>query len=330
MPQYFLPSKTRFADRLHRWAIRRGFPICLRVSTRWPRWYQHLTGRWVIFLVFLVYPRPKRLIRRNLARLMGRPAGSMRVRLGAASMIQHFGIYWADLFGLSQQPEKASALTESVSGKEHLDAAVAAGRGAVLLTAHMGNWELGSVLLGAQSLPISIVHIKDAFADVDSHRRLLHGDRVEEISIEPGTGLSSLPVLRALRAGRLVAMQGDRDFDGRGIPASFCGEIVRFPRGPFVVALLTGAPVLPVFITYTESYRFEVRFGEPIRVASSGDRERDLADAVARWALVLEAEVRRAPTQWYTFYDYFAEHRASVEEASSPQREGQPRRRASA
>lgn len=330
MPQYFLPSKTRIADRLHRWAIRRWFPVCMRVATRWPRWYRLFSSRWVIFLVFLVYPRPKRLIRRNLARLMGLPPGSWRVRRGAASMIQHFGIYWADLFAFSQLPEEAQAYTESVTGKRHLDDAVASGKGAVLLTAHLGNWELGGVLLGAQSLPISIVHIKDAFADVDSHRKLLRGDRVEEIPIQPGTGLSSLPVLRALRAGRLVAMQGDRDFDGRGIPASFCGETVRFPRGPFVVALLTGTPILPVFVTYTEDYRFEVIFGEPIRVASSADRERDLGEAVARWAAVLEAQVRRVPTQWYTFYDYFAEHRVSAEQASAPQREGQPRRRASA
>jgi len=333
MPQYHLPSKSRWADRFHRWAIRVWFPVLADVAPRWPRWYQQIHARWIIFVIMLVYPKPKPLIRRNLARVMGLGERSWRVRRACSAMFRHFAFYWVDLFRFAQlPPERMLECHDGVVGEEHLDAAVADGKGAVLLTAHLGNWELGGVLLSQQELPVSIVYVKDAFADVERFRSFLRakGD-VEEIAIAPGAAWSSLPVLRALRAGRLVAMQGDRDFDGRGIPAPFFGELVRFPRGPFLVALLTGAPIVPAFVSYTERYRFAASFGEPIYVHSTGDRERDLQAGVERWAAVLEAEIRRVPTQWYTFYDYFEKHRVRPDEvtAEAPSRRA-PRRRASA
>ena len=130
---------------------------------------------------------------------------------------------------------------------------------------------------------------------------------VEEIPLKLDSAWSSLPVLRALREGRLVAMQGDRDFEERGIAAPFFGSTVRFPRGPFMVALLTGAPIVPTFVTYTPGYDFQASFGDPLHLVSTGDRDHDLARGVERWAKVLEEAVARHPTQWYTFFDYWAE-----------------------
>lgn len=317
--QYLLAHPSRIADRLHRWAIRRWFPVLARVAPRWPRWWELIHARWVIFLIMAIYPRPKRLIRKNLARVLGASEGSWRVRRAGSVMLRHFAFYWVDMFRFAQLPSaSASDVFDNIEGSKELGEMVRGGQGAVLLTGHIGNWELGGIVLGREQLPLSVVYVKDKFEGAEHYRSFLRskGD-IEEIPISPGASWSSLPVLRALRAGRVVAMQGDRDFDGRGIPAPFFGEMVRFPRGPFLVALLTGAPIIPAFITYTPRYRLMGRFGEPIHVVATGDRERDLAVAVRRWAAILEDEVRRHPTQWYTFYDYFAQHRVE-EEAVAP------------
>ena len=326
--QYLLARPSRLADRFHRWAIRRWFPVLARVAPRWPRWWEQVGARIVIFLVMVVYPRPKRLIRKNLSRVLGAPQGSWRVRRATSAMLRHFAFYWADLFRFAQLPASAAqAIFDDDGSVGALTEAMAAGKGVILLTGHLGNWELGGVVLGREQLPLSVVYVKDKFEGAENYRSFLRqqGD-IEEIAIEPNASWSSLPVLRALRAGRVVAMQGDRDFDDRGIAAPFFGERVRFPRGPFLVALLTGAPIIPSFITYTPSYRLVGRFGEPIHVVPTGDRERDLDTAIQRWAAILEDEVRRHPTQWYTFYDYFAQHAAHEDEeepaapAAVPQR----------
>jgi KDO2-lipid IV(A) lauroyltransferase len=315
--QHRLPRPSRFTDGFHRLAFRL-YPIAARVAPVWPRWLELIVSRWVVYVIMAVYPRPKWMIRRNLAHILGRRPGSWRVRRTCMKMLGYFGIYHSDLFRFAQLPmAEARAHLDVVQGMEHLEAAVASRKGALMLTAHFGNYELGGVLLGQLDMPVSVVYVKDKFEQAEEYRSVMRGrGNVEEIAIEPNGSWSSLPVLRALRAGRLVAMQGDRDLDGRGIPTRFFGLPILFPRGPFVVALLTGAPIIPTFVGYSKRRRFECRIYPPIELRATADRERDLAAAAAHWAGVLEQEVRRSPEQWYTFYDYFADHLA--ERAAAP------------
>ncbi len=315
MTQRYLARPSRLTDRFHRWAIRRGFPLLAYLATRWPRWFQQLHARWIIFVIMVVYPKPKRMIAKNLAHITGLPAHSWRGRRQVSALLRQFAFYWVDLFRFAQlPPERAQALVEGVTGFEHLERVHAAGKGVLVLTAHYGIYELGSLLLG-RGKPVSVVFVRDKFGDVERFRDIFRRlSEVEAIPIEPNASWSSLPVLRALRAGRLVAMQGDREFGGPGIPVTFFGRRVRFARGPFLVAMLTGAPIVPTFIAYTDRYGFAGRIHAPIEVQAGGDRERALAVAVQQWAAVLEAEVRAHPTQWFTFYDYFAQHGVGEEE----------------
>jgi len=254
------------------------------------------------------------MLARNFAHIVGLPERSWKARRGASALLHHFAFYWVDLFRFAQlPPERAKELARSIVGFEHVERSYAAGKGAIILTAHYGIYELGSIVLG-RGMPLSVVFVPDKFGDVERFRAIFRNlADVEAIAIEPEGSWSSLPVLRALRAGRLVAMQGDRDFGGPGIPATFFGEQVRFPRGPFLVAMLTGAPLVPTFIRYNAEYDFEASIHAPIEVPARGDRESTLAAAVQQWATVLESEVRAHPTQWFTFYDYFAAHRVEAE-----------------
>jgi len=317
--QTHLPPRPRFTDRYHTWAIHHGFPVMAWLALRMPRRFARLATHLVIWAIFVVYPNLKRMAARNLARTTGLPERSWRARRQASRLLHHFGLYWVDLFRFGQLPqERAEELLRGHAGFEHVERVHAAGRGAIVLTAHYGVYELGSLLLG-RGKPTSVVFVPDKFRDVERFRASFRSlAEVEAIFVDPDATWSSLPVLRALRAGRLVAMQGDRDFGGPGIPATFFGERVRFPRGPFLVAMLTGAPIVPTFIRYAKDYAFESSIHPPIVVPSTGDRERDLAAAVQQWATVLEAEVRAHPTQWFTFYDYFAEHGVEKGESQAP------------
>lgn len=317
--QWKLPTPGRLTDRIHRWLLSWGFPLLARLAVAWSRPWLFAGARVVIFFVMAVYPAAGRAVAGNLARILGEPAGSRRVRRARRRMYHHFAYYWVDLFRFPQLPAAAAEKhLSSVEGLDRVGEALEEGRGAILLTGHLGNWEMGSVLLGQRDWPVSVVYVKDKFAEAESFRSQLRTEgRVEEIPLEIGSGWGSLPVLRALRENRIVAMQGDRDFDGQGVRAPFFGESVRFPRGPFIVSLLTGAPILPTFLTYDERLDFEARFFEPIRPMRTGDREGDLSRAVGAWARILEQVVANHPDQWYTFFDYWedAESSASGERA---------------
>ena len=119
--QYLLARPARLADRLHRWAIRRWFPVLARVAPRWPRWWEQLHARWVIFLIMAIYPRPKRLIRKNLARVLGASEGSWQVRRAGSVMLRHFAFYWVDMFRFAQLPSaSASDVFDNIEGSREL------------------------------------------------------------------------------------------------------------------------------------------------------------------------------------------------------------------
>lgn len=307
--QWKIARPGRFADRFNRWALRRGFPALAWLAPRAPRGCLLLGARAVIALVMALHHRPKRAIAANLARVLGRDAGSREVRRAVRGMLRHFAFYWVDLFRFAQlPPEAARSLVARVEGLEEVERLQAGGRPLLLLTAHLGNWELGGVLLGQRDARISVVYVPDQFEAAERFRSGLRtGGGVEEIPIRPHEPFSTLPVLRALREGRIVALQGDRDFDDHGVVHDFFGAPVRFPVGPFHLARMTGAVVVPSFVVYAADLRFEIEFGPPIEVPHTADRDGDVRQALESWVALLEGTVRRYPTQWYTFYDFWAE-----------------------
>ena len=142
--QWKLPQANRVNLWLHRVSINIGFPFVVWVSARWPRSLLLFLARIVIFLAMSIYPRPKREIARNLARVMDQAEDSPEVRRAVWEMLRHFAFYWVDLFRFAQlPPERARRHLVSVEGMETVEKSVEAGSGVVLLTAHLGNWELG-------------------------------------------------------------------------------------------------------------------------------------------------------------------------------------------
>jgi KDO2-lipid IV(A) lauroyltransferase len=309
--QWKIARSGRLSEAFNRWAIRRGFPALAWIAPRLPRRLLHAGARAVIGTVMFLHRRPRAAVARNLARLLGEPAGSVRVRRAVRAMHHHLAYYWTDLFRFAQLPPER--LREQIVGGgrrelEPIERLRAGGRRVILLTAHLGNWELGSVLAGQAGLPISIVYVPDEFGEAERYRSFLRGrGDVEEIPIRPDERFASLPVLRAFERGRVVALQGDRDWNDRGEPAELLGAPARLPLGPFHLARMTGAVLVPVFIAYAADRRFEIEVGAPIEVERTGDRDADARAALLRWVGVLEAALLRWPTQWYTFYDFWAE-----------------------
>lgn len=307
--QWKIAPAGRLVARFHRWAIRRGFPLLAWLAPRAPRRPLLLAARLVIAVVMGVYPGPKRAIGRNLSRVLGEPPESRRVRRAVRSMLRFFAYSWVDLFRFGQLPEgalRATVVDPDDAVLAPIRAARDAGQRVILMTAHVGPWELGAVLAGQSGLPLSIVYVKDAFGEAERFRSLFRsaGD-VREIAIDPDDRLASLPILRAFEEGRVVALQGDRDFNDRGAPATLFGAATTLPLGPFQLARMTGAMLVPVFVVYAPDLRFEIEIGEPIRVMRTADREADARRALGEWVGVLERAIARWPEQWSTFHDFW-------------------------
>lgn len=305
--QWKIARSGAFSEKLNRWAVDRGFPVLAWLAPRAPRWFLFLGARVIMAVVFFFHSQPRLAIARNLARVLGRPVDSRDVRHAAAEMIRHFAYYWVDLFRFAQLP--ASELRSLIVGGDvasidPLRRLRDAGERILLLTAHLGNWELGAVMLGGAQLPLSVVYVRDEFEQAEHFRSLLRGRAdVQEIPIRPDDRFASLPVLRAFAERRLVALQGDRDFNEAHLEIELFGAPTRLPTGPFQLARMTRARLQPVFIAYADDHRFEVALESLIDVAQTDDRDADVRAAMESWARVLERNIRRWPTQWYNFHD---------------------------
>jgi predicted LPLAT superfamily acyltransferase len=125
------------------------------------------------------------------------------------------------------------------------------------------------------------------------------------ISLNAGQDMAALEAVRALRAGGLLALKGDRAVDGRVVEVTLLGGRVRLPTGPFLLAAISGAPLFVLGCFKEGSDRYRVVAGAPweLRFTSRAGREEDLQRWAQRFADQLEAWVRRYPTQWYNFHD---------------------------
>ncbi|MBI4911501.1 MAG: lysophospholipid acyltransferase family protein [Acidobacteria bacterium] len=253
--------------------------------------------------------RPKYLdaVRANVAQVLGIPPRSPEAERTALRIMKNHAYAWVDFFYFGQRPlEEAAEAFAEVSGEEYLHQALGEGRGAILLTAHAGNFELGGLLLRLRDLKVHAVYKPDRFAAVERLRdRIRSQGGVVGIPVG-GSGFATLPLVGLLREGKLVGMQGDRDFNLTGLPHPFFGRQAYFPRGPWELSAMTGAPVIPCFFFTDEDGRFRVRFFEPRRV--DGDRQTRAASiqqGLRAYAQLLEDLVREHPDQWYCFYPFW-------------------------
>lgn len=253
--------------------------------------------------------RPKYLeaVRANVAQVLGvRPDHPEAGRI-AQRVIRNHAYAWVDFFHYGQRPaEAALANFATLEGEPHFDQLLSAKRGAILLTAHAGNFEVGGLLLKSRGLEIHAVYKPDRFEAVERLRtRIRRQGGVIGVPVD-GVGFSTLPLLKLLREGKLVGMQGDRDFSLNGLPIPFFGRTAYFPRGPWELAAMTGVPIISTFFFMDSDYRFHAKFFPPIFVEGErSKRQASIEQGMGRYVAQLEELVRHYPDQWYCFYPFW-------------------------
>ncbi len=184
--------------------------------------------------------------------------------------------------------------------------ALGRGRGAILLTGHYGNWELGGVAMSRVfNLPLTVVAMAEASEDVNRQRRRIR-DAMGVDTIEVRQALdTALQIRKRLAENQIVALLMDRHLGRDRVAVTFLGRRAWFLRTPAQMAHLSGAALIPCFIERTDAGRFSVRPGTPIVVNPALPRDEALAEATQEFARQLEARVRRHPEYWYHFYRYW-------------------------
>lgn len=244
-------------------------------------------------------PELRARIVRNLRRVHG-PRPAWREQLDAVETLANYAACFAEAIASGRRD---AAPRVAVEGEARLKSALSGG-GVVLVTAHVGPWELTAQLLGRElGADVMLVMQREANAEArelqDQHRGE-RGLRVLHIGDHP---TDALPLIAHLRKGGVAALQLDRvPPSGRVLDVSLFGAPFRAPEGPFRLASLSGAQVLPVFARRDGFFDYALRVSEPIALGRRPGAE--ALQAGAQQAVsAMQAWVEQSPTQWFHFAD---------------------------
>jgi predicted LPLAT superfamily acyltransferase len=271
----------------------------LLLGRRGAGWLLRILAAWYV----LLHPRIRRVSRAYLRRV-GSPA---RLR----DVLHHvftFAQVTADrVFLLAGRTE---GLRFERQGGDELEAHFRAGRGVVLLLAHLGSWEVLRVHSRDYQLRVSILaYYENSRGVTDVLRALDPSVEAQLIEIRPGDPSFVFEVEDRIRRGEVVGTMGDRvGFDGKSVRVPFLGGEASFPTGPYLLASLLRCPVFLAFGLYEAPDRYHVvyePFAEEVALPRGPAREPALRDLTARYAARVEHHCRAHPDNWFNFFDYW-------------------------
>jgi len=269
------------------------------LSSVLPRSVQYRASAVAARLYHRLDGRAREAVRANLRVMLGSSASEAAIRREAARSFRSFGRYLCEFFGYRRFGPDYFDQHVTILGRENLDRALATGRGALFVSGHYSNWELGASVVGHMGYPILIVaqmHRDPKVNELFVSQRAKHGVTVAHS--EQG----ALAALRALRENRPVAILGDRPTGGPTVPVKLFGRPMDFPQGPWRIALATGAPILPTFVHRRCDGDYVLDIGAPVTPPAAGSREARIAAYAQAWAEQFETRVRTDPSQWAAFY----------------------------
>jgi Kdo2-lipid IVA lauroyltransferase/acyltransferase len=253
-------------------------------------------------IFYVLVPKARHAVESNLERVLGR-VPTVETRARSFRLFVNYAQSITNMYCLHNgQPVPVDAVTV---GQEHIFKLQAEGRGAVVVTGHLGFWQIAPILMQRKSYPpLTMAMAEEPNAGTaEWEQQFREKFRIVYTTRSP---FATLELASVLRRGELVGMQMDRVAGGPHIHVDFCGAPAPFPIGPATLARATGAPLLPTFII-ADADRTHCTFHveAPIEVPRTRDRDADVRAATEKVVAVYERYVRRYPEQWFNFFDFW-------------------------
>lgn len=254
-------------------------------------------------LHYLFADKDRRYVKENLEAIFPEKSRKeiMEIRL---RMFRNFAKYLVDFFRFSLIDAEYFRRNIKTENMHYFEEALSKGKGVIVLTAHLGNWELGGVAMAFAGYPCWAVALPHRSKKVNEFFNLQRESK----------GLKVIPLGRAVRTclnllqeNKLIALVGDRDFTEKGILTNFFDKPTLLPEGPAAFALRTGAPILPGFMLRNKDESFTLRMEKPLYFSPSRENDKDLLQVINQYKVVMEEYIRNYPDQWFMFKRFWAE-----------------------
>lgn len=256
-------------------------------------------------LSYLLATEQRRGMRANLRVVTGRND----VELLLISSFYNYCRNWTDvMLMLRLRGSSLQALIARRSSQKALDDALAAGNGAILVSPHLGNWELGGLGLADLGYRLNVLTFREPDDKVNELREKVRGERgigIIYVDRDDTSPLAIIEAINALRRNEILCLLGERDGSSNTIMIDFFGQNTSFPTGAAYLSLASGAPVIPVFVLL-EGDRYATLMDDPIYFKGGhGQHAQAIRSGMERLAAVFERYIKQYPDQWYNFFDFW-------------------------
>lgn len=225
----------------------------------------------------------------------------------AQKVFRNFGLYLVDFFRMHRLSKSVIEKKVEVQGMENLKEALSKNRGAIALTCHIGNWEMGGVsvgIMGYNIAAVALVHKYKKINDFFTKQREENGMNVINI-----TSIMKRCISLLLDNG-ILALAGDRDFTNSGIMLDFFGVPTSIPKGAVMLSLKVGSPIVPTFFLRKDRFYYKLIFDKPIEVKNIPgvdvtDKDEIIKRTMRKFVSKMEEYIRAYPDQWLVFRKFW-------------------------
>jgi KDO2-lipid IV(A) lauroyltransferase len=241
--------------------------------------------------------RYQRKITRNLKIAFGESCDSKKVAAITGTLARNLGF--------NSATDKRNELLDSIQvhGLEHLDRALAAGKGVIAFSAHIGNFTLIGPKMSASGYAFNMLVKDPRYPSVaEAFHILQEGQGGKFIYVEPWDK-ALRQILSRLRKNEVVCMLADEKKTKSDIYVDFFGHPAPTAPGPAVLSLRTGAPLVPVFIVRKDDGLHHIYIEPRLELSLNGDRTKDIHTIVASYTRVIEDFIKMYPDQWFWIND---------------------------
>jgi len=265
-------------------------------------------GRTLAHLGRIGLGRRKRIALANLRLVFGKKRNEEEIQAIYRRCLSNTVISFLELLKFCFLPPKVVKERIKLVGKENLDAAIKRGKGVIALSIHLGNFPLIALKLALEGYPFAVI------AKNPKNRYLTglfsrYRDKAGIGFIDGGyRKMAAQSSLQQLRQGRILFIQLDQNPPYNEIMVDFFGYPVPTYKGPVVLAMRTGALILPTFILTDGGGRHRIIVERPFSLKTTGDKERDIAHNLARLMRLTEGYIERYPEQWWWWHRRWKRH----------------------
>jgi len=271
------------------------FLILRRIVLIFPRGLSYSIARVLSFFYYLYAVNDRSAVLYNISPFI---TDKREARKISRRVFANFSYYLVDFFRYDKLTKEFVNKYVTVTGREYLDASLNKYDGAILLTAHLGNYELGAAAVSLLGYKMSAV----ALPHRDPRTNRLFDRQRNKVGVKViSTGFSVKECFGALKIRGVLGLLGDRVFAGKSIHANILGRQALLPRGFAFFALKSKVDIIPSFFVRENQNFYRLIFEAPICTQEYTTEE----SIVAAYAKVLEKYIVKYPDQWYSFVRYW-------------------------